>query len=783
MGLPVPDTNIRTLVEILLKDVDKLEQASRGMDRLDHAADKAQKSTTKTGKATQELGQMIGQYLGAAAVGAFIKGSISEFAKLDRQMTALGDTMQRLGLGGPAELGKVRDALEGLALGGGPLMSETIPAFQKFIGITKNTDTAMAAVKLAADVSEKGITDMGGAVAGVTAILQGKARSAAMSFGLELRKANGAVKTNKELMEELVKVTGGFSDTTADAADQVDVLAAQWEGLKVSVGKGLAPVLQYLNAILFHGVAVAKDLGDVLGWLVNAGIAGFRTLGGVIAAAFDFKKLVSDPAGYGMALNKALGKAAEEQKAAWDVMAEGVLKNHTRLAASTVDLAKGTADLITQAGKASSEEEQASAEKAAEKRKELETKTQAAIWAAKIAMAKEGSQEQLDLALAAKDAEKEAALKEAREVGADLAAIDQQYFLEKQAIISEFHQRWLESSAEAAKERAEKEREIFLAGLDAQRAAAGMTREAENAAETADLDARSEQRQAWGVDLMGREFDLAQESLDMRRRQETESLDQEYQDKLTAALQSGDQEAAALVNSQDYWTARKSEIDAGYTADSERLGKQRERAERERNIGMARGAVATMRSVFGNRKEFAIAEAIINTYEGATQALAAYPPPWSFIMAALVVAAGLQQVAQIRKQSASGSPGGAGFDDPQNDRLAYLGGRKWARDLVAYVSSGFGDELKRTATAFQAGPVVNIQPEAMAALAQSMAPAGTDRTPTATGTGGAMTVNAPGGPSILVNVGNLYGGDEGLKQLHRTLVQIARLDQNRVVGG
>ena len=46
----------------------------------------------------------------------------------------------------------------------------------------------------------------------------------------------------------------------------------------------------------------------------------------------------------------------------------------------------------------------------------------------------------------------------------------------------------------------------------------------------------------------------------------------------------------------------------------------------------------------------AIAEATINTYVGATKALASYPPPFNFIAAAAVVASGFAQVAAIRAQ-------------------------------------------------------------------------------------------------------------------------------------
>jgi|TARA_R100001460_G_scaffold85409_1_gene126696 hypothetical protein len=54
-----------------------------------------------------------------------------------------------------------------------------------------------------------------------------------------------------------------------------------------------------------------------------------------------------------------------------------------------------------------------------------------------------------------------------------------------------------------------------------------------------------------------------------------------------------------------------------------------------------------------------IAEAIMNTYAGATKALATLPPPFSFAVAALTVATGLAQVANIRSQQPPAMFGGS----------------------------------------------------------------------------------------------------------------------------
>lgn len=58
--------------------------------------------------------------------------------------------------------------------------------------------------------------------------------------------------------------------------------------------------------------------------------------------------------------------------------------------------------------------------------------------------------------------------------------------------------------------------------------------------------------------------------------------------------------------------------------------------------------------LFGENKALLIAEAIANTYAGATRALATINPPASFIAAATIVATGLANVAKIRQQDSKG---------------------------------------------------------------------------------------------------------------------------------
>lgn len=64
--------------------------------------------------------------------------------------------------------------------------------------------------------------------------------------------------------------------------------------------------------------------------------------------------------------------------------------------------------------------------------------------------------------------------------------------------------------------------------------------------------------------------------------------------------------------------------------------------------------IGEMNTLFAKNKAFNIANAIMQTYAGATKALSAYPPPINFAMAAATVAAGMANVASIKSQSYEG---------------------------------------------------------------------------------------------------------------------------------
>ena len=76
--------------------------------------------------------------------------------------------------------------------------------------------------------------------------------------------------------------------------------------------------------------------------------------------------------------------------------------------------------------------------------------------------------------------------------------------------------------------------------------------------------------------------------------------------------------------------------------------------------GMAGSIANSLSAVFNQSKGVAIASALINTFESVTKALATYPPPFSYVAAAAALAAGMAQVANIRRTTKDGGGGGGG---------------------------------------------------------------------------------------------------------------------------
>lgn len=242
----------------------------------------------------------------------------------------------------------------------------------------------------------------------------------------------------------------------------------------------------------------------------------------------------------------------------------------------------------------------------------------------------------------------------------------------------------------AEKARAEAARKALE---EAKRAAAERKRLLEEEVRTFE---RSMQQQA---DIMKRMF------LDVQRAAR-ERYAEEYrlEKEMRAWELEGAKERKQLAAEADAIATARFEKEMAARQAAENLKIQQDQATIDRQVTMANAVVGLASQAFGNTKEVAIAQAIINTYEGATKAYA-QGGIYGAALAAIVVAAGMMQVQKIASTEApeGGEASAPSFDDPANDAMARMAGRSSARDFVSHYNGGFRDIMTGAAPAGRDG--------------------------------------------------------------------------------
>lgn len=172
-------------------------------------------------------------------------------------------------------------------------------------------------------------------------------------------------------------------------------------------------------------------------------------------------------------------------------------------------------------------------------------------------------------------------------------------------------------------------------------------------------------------------------------------------DGLNAALQSGSVKRLKELQKQykddlkDYKKTadEKKKIAKDLAKVEESLGKTKLKAAR----AIAGQSLELAKGVFGDSKEMAIAGALINMFDGITAVWAEWGemPVVAAVLTALVSATVGAEIQNIK--STEPSTKGAGFDDPQNDLAAEIGGARWAKDFTkkfgARAMQGMSDEF------------------------------------------------------------------------------------------
>lgn len=227
-----------------------------------------------------------------------------------------------------------------------------------------------------------------------------------------------------------------------------------------------------------------------------------------------------------------------------------------------------------------------------------------------------------DRELLVREREYQADLKKLRDAGVDTAEVEELYQQDVLAIKKKYD----DEKLELEKQRLAKEKELKDKAAEEDR-----KREEEKLAK------ESEQRQN-ELAFLEADFNFRQQLGQLRFEEELAFFDKQRE------LQR--EELVATKATQEQLIAFDKETAAARI--------QIERAQQETKLTIISDALGVIAEAVGKEtaagKALAISQALINTYLGATKALATYPPPFGAIAAATVVAAGLLQVNAIRKQ-------------------------------------------------------------------------------------------------------------------------------------
>lgn len=621
------DTRIKAILELLLKGKG-WKDGKKSLEATGKAADKTATKLKKADKAGAGFGRTIATYLGGAVLARFVKDSVLAFASLERRLNSLRFAMKNLGLDADRDLPKVVESLTAMEQAGGPLIQETIPAFQKFVGVLKDTGAALAATRLAADLSEAGLGNVETNAQRLSNLLQGRATEAAIAFGLELKDINGITKTQVQLLDELADLYGGFGSKVSDTETQTAKLASTWNQLKLNIGKPFAQAAKWAADALGWIVTQAKLAGNSIGTLVSAAVQGFTGVGNVIRAAFDFKKLVDQ--GPGAYLKTLTETAKREMQIQADILADGIKESIRIRRKGGEDQATAEAEGWEKVREVARAKEREQAFKAAQKQAEADRKqaikdaeARAAfdenirdeILRAELEATEDGSQARLDAELVMLERLREQALDEAKTKGADVAMVNLLFDQMEQQRRNEFADERDEAEAERARDLAER-----LKSID------------------------DEARQT--------EIDVFAEDQAQRLEMQLEALEDERQQ----VLENKELTTDELLALDRLYALKKLKIEKDLVAATKVLDEQVKQNKQDMAFAIANQAIALGTALFGHSKALAAAETVLRTAMGVMSALALYPP--NLPLAGLIAATGAVQLATIMGANLGGGGGG-----------------------------------------------------------------------------------------------------------------------------
>lgn len=348
------DTNVKVLIEAILKD-EGFKQAVISVQNIDKSLKKTEKRLDLFEKATKKAGAALAGMFAVSEIMRFGQESLTTFATLERGYNVIANQIERMGGNAEEAVPQIREALEAISFGGGSLQADTIPAFQKMLGITGDVATALEATGLAADIAEKGQMSAASAAEALANIMQGRASEAAKQLDIALVDQNGHIRDNGEIMAAVIEKYRGLGGELSDTRNKLDALAGGWEQVKSDVGSAISAVFDWMIAVGQFGFNLQNSLRA-------AGASAVYIVQALLQNLGEIGAFLTDPSRW----NPAGIKAAMDKASA--VMEKALKDSQQRIVDAWSELERGKTEQV----KANTEAQAALVERALAKQRELE---------------------------------------------------------------------------------------------------------------------------------------------------------------------------------------------------------------------------------------------------------------------------------------------------------------------------------------------------------------------------------------------------------------------------
>jgi len=685
------ELKLRAVIESVLDE--------RGFKNFDAAAARASGSMKRTSADSTALAgsfrNLAGTLIGigsAAAAFNFLRESFLGFAREERQLGAMRFQLKAIGEDSEKTGAEVEAFIAALSQQAGIVDDELIPAFNRLLLGLKSVKAAKEALTIAARFAANGVGTVEQNADSLARALQTGQVRALTPFGVSMDATKEGAERLAHAMEQVVRTAEGMPTSLADTQDKINRVAVAFDTARDALGKWASTVLDY----------ELKRVDRAIEALTGEATA--------MSRLEDQERAVVARRGAGwLAALRARQSARKDDE---DAVAKSDLVRIAREREAAEARAKAEKEGIKTA-------EQAAALRLAVTRERLQ---------AEIGMEREGTDRALSLQLEMLALEEKATLDEARKIGVERSAIDETFAARRKEILFRHEQAAAEIARnELALERAVLDERAEITELSVEHLLAIRVRALELERRAAISAARETGEDVLAIDTIFalRRARLAAESRREQEEQETRRIETARDSERslwTAQLQgtqvTGRRRFQLERRQLDEWLrdeirrvganedARTAVLEE-HSARTQEIKRQEAAQAAEQNAMVASQGVTMLTAMFGESKALAVAQAIINTYEGASKALAqgGIIGP---VMAALIIATGLGYVKTIMAQEPAKAGGGGagragGFDDPTSDMLARERGEAWAGDLLQMLDRGFAAGLARSAPAFAGG--------------------------------------------------------------------------------